>query len=638
MYKVSVPVLMTDHFRKEETLVELLRAKADRVFLASTEVPFDPAARQEIYDRLAEYIPYFQAAGLEVGVWLWSFVRRDAQNDTRNCQRRIFHDGTEMPCYCPASTSFIQDTQDFLRNITKLGPDVLQFDDDYAFANWGGSPARCYCPRHMARYQEILGEEIDRDSLYEKAFSGKANRYRNAMLQASQETMDNFSQKMREAVDEINPNVRISLCSVVGAWDMDGTNAIRTAKLLAGNTKPILRLMCAPYWAATKAWGNRLAHTVETSRMQCRWSQAEDIEIMSEGDVFPRPRHRVPASFLEGFDTALRFTGVTDGILKYMLDYNSSPRYETGYIDFHLKHQPLYEKIHAAVAGKMPQGVRVYNSMAKYADADLAGVGDPFDYGWDLFFSRAARLLVDNSIPTTYDGLGWCGIAFGENARHLPEGALDNGLILDIRAARILMEQGVDVGIESVGGVMQERRTASGCESTQFLYFPAQDEYTAPNYGGKAAYDFVPKANARVITLRRDEVGDCPDTILYTNAKGQKFMVYGFDAHFTGEDHYRNYTVQTQLLQVIPWLSGKKVPVECAGHPDLYVQYSEGSGERAVGLWNFFADEIDEPVVMLDKAYKSIRFICGSGRLDGDKVILDPIPAYQFAGFVVSET
>ncbi|MBO5070928.1 MAG: hypothetical protein J6C37_11295, partial [Roseburia sp.] len=52
---------------------------------------------------------------------------------------------------------------------------------------------------------------------------------------------------------------------------------------------------------------------------------------------------------------------------------------------------------------------------------------------------------------TVYEGLGAAGVAFGENVKYIPGDALRNGLILDARAAAILTERGVDVGIIAVG-------------------------------------------------------------------------------------------------------------------------------------------------------------------------------------------
>lgn len=640
MYRISIPVVCnTPQFDPEKTLQELQRAGADRVFLSIGEVPFDPDDRAFLIGKLHDYIPYFRNHGLEVGVWIWSFMRKDPGNDTRGCQLRIAPNGKPYGrSYCSSSPEFITDTQEFLMDIARQNPDIIQFDDDYAAACSGADSARCYCDRHLGRMQALLGEEIDRESLYKKAFSGKPNSYRQAVLQASAESLSHFSLSMRQAVDHINPNIRISLCSVMGGWDLDGTNALEQCKILAGNTRPLLRLINAPYWVASGyAWGNRLQHVIELGRMECEWCVGQDIEIMSEGDVYPRPRYKVPASYLEGFDTGLRFAGVTDGMLKYMLDYNSSPTYETGYINRHIKNQPLYQEIHRRFAAQKSVGVRVYNSMTKYAQADLTDVEDPFHYGWDMFFSRAARLLTDNGIPTTYSGSGYCGIVFGENARHLPREALSNGLILDIRAARILMEQGIDVGIRSIGAPVCPQRSASGCSTPQFLYYPEENEYTSTGYGSKSACEILPMPGARIITTIRDGIRELADTLLYTNAQGQKFLVYGFDAYFTGEDRYRSYSVQRQLIQAISWLTGKALPAVCPGHPDLYLQCKAAPDCLSVGLWNFFADEIDTPTITLAESYSQIEFLNCSGQLNGNTVTLSQLAPYGFAFFTVKK-
>ena len=42
-----------------------------------------------------------------------------------------------------------------------------------------------------------------------------------------------------------------------------------------------------------------------------------------------------------------------------------------------------------------------------------------------------------------------------------------------------------------------------------------------------------------------------------------------------------------------------------------------------------------EPEIRLDKAYRTIRFLNCTGKLEGDRVILDHIPPYGFAAFEV---
>ena len=84
-------------------------------------------------------------------------------------------------------------------------------------------------------------------------------------------------------------------------------------------------------------------------------------------------------------------------------------------------------------------------------------------------------------------------------------------------------------------------------------------------------------------------------------------------------------------------ISGKKLPAVSCGNPNLYILCKRGDdGSLAVGLWNFFADEILEPVIELDEKYKNIDFYNCEGRLEGDCVRLNaPLPPYGFAFFTV---
>lgn len=61
--------------------------------------------------------------------------------------------------------------------------------------------------------------------------------------------------------------------------------------------------------------------------------------------------------------------------------------------------------------------------------------------------STASRLLTFNSILTVYQNNGGLVLLLGENARYMDCAALKNGAFLDIRAAEILQQRGIDVGL-----------------------------------------------------------------------------------------------------------------------------------------------------------------------------------------------
>ena len=484
------------------------------------------------------------------------------------------------------------------------------------------------CEHHMKKIREELGEDISPVELQERAISGEKNKYRDAWLKVNGDSLKDFAKNAREYLNQVNPSIRLGVCSCMSLWDNDGVDTETISRLLAGDTKPFVRLIGAPYWAPIKGWGNRLQNVIELERMERSWC-SDDIEIFSEGDAYPRPRTNCPAAYMELFDMAMRADGTTDGILKYAIDYASTIDYECGYIDRHCRNKHIYEGIEKAFANKTACGVRVYEAMNKLENMEIPEEAENSTKIDDIFFSPAARMLADCSVPTVYRGEGVCSIAFGENIKYVPDTAMKNGIIIDMRAAQILEGMGIDTGIKKIGGKI----------SVTQEYFCDYKEQVNIHHGAMV-YETELKDGARILssfvinqskyTLREREI---PAAYLYENDNGYKFLVFAFDAYFNSEHLYRSYARSRQLRDAIVWLSGKALPAYSYGNPDLYIMCKRNSDSMAVGLWNIFADSVIEPVVEVDDEYSEISFINCTGRIDGAKVILSEIQPFSFAGF-----
>ena len=241
-----------------------------------------------------------------------------------------------------------------------------------------------------------------------------------------------------------------------------------------------------------------------------------------------------------------------------------------------------------------------------------------------LFFSRAARTLAYNTIPTVYEGEGICGIVFDENARTLPLDALKHGLILDIASAEILTQRGVDVGLERIG-------EATTGKSEHFRF---DDNHILAN--GAVVYDIVLNASAEVLSDMDTPKGVVPVSYRYENPDGHRFLVLNINTRSDADNLLKHYQRSLQYAQTIKWLSGKALPAYLYGNPALYIQCKESASSLSVGLWNFFADEVIAPVVQLDKAYTSLSCMNCNGRIDGDRVILSDIQPFGFVAFEVT--
>lgn len=621
MYEISVPI-MNSHIKRsnrDRLLEELKRFNAKRVFIALDQYETDIAKKESALKELADNCEFFKNNGYEVGAWIWTFWIKN--NIGFRNMRSI--KGTEIEEFmCPTDEGFVKFATEYIKDIARCGVDIIQFDDDFRYGFLSDSAA-CLCDEHIAQINSITGEVSTREELERYITSGGKNKFRDAYLKVNGDSFRNFAKAVRSAVDEINSGIRISLCSCMSLWDIDGTDARELSKILAGDTKPLVRLIGAPYWAVEKLWGNSLQDVVELERMESAWTKNNEIEIMAEGDVYPRPRTLCPASYLEGYDTAIRASGCTDGILKYGIDYWSNADYETGYAKFHERNRETYDKIDKMFGGKLHCGVRVYESAKKLSDMVMpTKVNDTVNIE-DLFFSKASRTLAYNTIPTVYEGNGICGIVFDENARNLSLQVLENGLILDVAAAEILMERGVDVGIENIG------EATSGAEE----HFLSNNNYILASEA--TVYDVKLKTEAEVLSDIKTEKGVLPMSYRYENADGNRFLVLNINTRSDKDNPLKHYERSRQYAQQIPWLGGRKLPAYSYGNPALYIQCKKDKSSMAVGLWNYFADIAIEPVIELDGEYTHIEFINCNGRIEGNSVYLTDIPAFGFVAFEV---
>lgn len=640
-YKYSVPILLptvTDETR-EIYLSQMKESKVERIFLSYGGYSMmTDEERTKSAESLKHHIPYFEENGIETGIWISGTIghggplshEEPIKEENKKSYALIRNLNGEYigDTYCPLDENFTDNIASGIKELATTGAKIIMLDDDYRLSQHSGYPC-CCCDKHLQKISEAYGETVTLEKLKE-AFKGGENKLRDAWLKAQGDSLRDFSKKIRKAVDEVDENVCVALACAWSPYGLDGADGVELAKILAGKNKPLLRLHGAPYW---KTWwgagaGWSIIATTEVAKTLATLNQNEETELMWEGDCFPRPRYATPSSHLELFDAILRSSKGADGILKYIVDYTSHPTYETGYVVRHIHNLPLNEKMAQLFGESELLGVRinVFKDVIKYMDI-------PEDFGI-AYLNQVPRgdgaLLSQNSIPTIYEGKGLCNAVFGENARHISLSELEKGGILDIRAALILQERGVDIGIQSV---------------SSFKVAPISGE--TDKYGTHIRPFGTPvsayrrfngelKAGAEVQSY---DSNNAPIAWRYENANGQKFFVLNIDQadieHNCGVNV--NYIRQRQFSEAVEWISGKKLPAKCEKHPNLYIQCGRSDG-LVVGLFNCYDDPVIPAIITLDKEYQKAEFYGCQGRLEKDKIILDkPIPAYSYCAFKVFE-
>ncbi len=637
---LSVPVI--NRLSTRETRADYIRwfeaVRADRIFLATEGTSADLETGNDASIALfAENIAAYRARGYEVGIWINGFghggeLSPEVYARTAPMTRiRDLETGAEVSdSFCPLDPAHRANYTANVKRLAQTHPDLIMIDDDLRLSGHGSVRIGCACPRHMALFNEraraagICDRDMTREELAAVLFTGKPTPHRRVWLSLMGDTLRDFASAMRRAVDSVDPAIRLGHCAVLSTWDLDGVDSIELARIFAGETKPFLRLIGAAYWENLHAFRiTNLGAVTDLIRMQTAWCRAAapEIELMSEGDVYPRPRFNVPASYVESYHQVLTADGLPD-ILKYMFDYGYEPDYETGYCRLHIRKAPLREAIAEAFANTEAAGIYVYEAMHKLADADLTGYT-----GYDCFnrFTPVSvNFLSRLGLPAAWERTRYTPttLVFGENARHIPAEAMGENLILDAVAARHLLVRGFDIGLASVEPMP--------APATETLGLPERCYPTDP---GARFFRLIPKGDARVLGVY--DTGDAA-VLALSLPSGKTALIYAFDMETVSFDsaYMKNDARRRQLLD----LDELEIPVDLP-EPRLYVLCRRNEEKTAVGIWNFHVD------IGLPQA--AIRVI-GPG--EGGRVapightqiasaggvvsVEDEIPPFCFAGFV----
>lgn len=644
-YKTIIPFVITNgHFNKEKTLKEVKRANADAVALAIEPEEGYYFSSPKSLKLIGECVEYYKENGLGVYVWLGesfghSTVFKQEKKTGKYLNRRFIADGKYVDCRCTLDEEFIKDCQEWVREVAKCKPDLILWDDDFRLSN-NEHGLGCCCEKHMQKICLELGETIDVPDLCEKVFLGGKNRYRDAWIKAQEESANYFSKRMREALDEVDKSIRMGACTASTAFD-GGIDLIERAKILAGNTQPFIRLLGAPYisWNCSPSRCS-LGEIIEIERTEFAWcKEYQDMEIVSEGDTYPRPRYTTPAAYIECFDMILRADQNTGGILKYIMDYHSDADYERGYVDFAERNQPIYAMIDELFFGKTVTGVNPV-SIRKTFERAVSKSCDKrsIELMTAHFNNPCNKLLATCTIPTAH-GENGVNVIFGDNALYVDENILSQGNIIDLKAAEILMQRGIDVGIRKIGDFIDAQGKGFGVLPNQ--YFKEEEQYVRlEGWAGQRELELDARANVQTEYVLGSDLNTRYTGIFsYTNAKGQRFTVLPVEAQAAADrlGYFTDYAMKRLLMKNI----NASQPLDgyiLGDFPYLYMMTAKDENSLSVGIWDLSVDRADGVEVTVNGEYKNVQFYnCKGTYKEGKIYITSTIYPYEFAGILLTK-
>lgn len=235
----------------------LKKVEADTVFLAAgrdTVLFCDDSRRDGALRHISENIRFFAENHLNVGVWIQAFRFGDSLN---NKCKAVMSGVTKIKsvcenesgdAFCPEDERFMVRYCRMIKDIAKTGTKMVMIDDDLCLSVRPG--LGCFCDKHKRIISNAAGKALPQNNLLEMFFTGESNEWRSAWHKAMKETLVKFCKRVRKTVDEVDENIRMGFCAGFTSWDIECADALELTKILAGNTKPFLRLTGAPYWVA----------------------------------------------------------------------------------------------------------------------------------------------------------------------------------------------------------------------------------------------------------------------------------------------------------------------------------------------------------------------------------------------------
>lgn len=629
MYKVTVPFLVTakqerqDELCSDTMLKVFQKLKAERIALVFQE--WNNYEQNSVIVKNA--IAHFAKYNMEVAVWLNSLLHiAHGEGFTK----KKYKNGKENFA-CPFDEKFQAHFANYVASYAKTGVKLVYLDDDFRISASGG--INCFCDLHMQRYKKLLGENITAEKMLEELLTGKPSVYREAWSKVNADALKTLAKAIRAEVDKIDPSIRIGLCaSPATMFGVDG-NAFELSEILAGNTKPFLRTVGAPYWCywAQDYWKARMNDIIGMQRLEGYYAEENGYcgEVITEGDTFPRPRYTAPASYLELFHSALAVENRLDGILKYTGEYTRKASYERGYSRLAAENAEKIQKITDAFENTSKVGYRIFEVQNKMPIMEFKGEDVEFlEHGGGI--PASIRALNDASIPYTFSGNEPI-VAFGDNVRRLTEKDLEQGLVTDIIGVQILQEKGFDLGLISL---------EKECEAVEI-----GEEY--PMYDDAEYVDFKRstelfklnlKSNAEVLTYTMSGTEKLPLTYRYAG-KDFKAFVCCVDVTYSRYAHgyFKSYSKQRLLAENYQWLKGEDLPAMCFDCPMVMPIVGKKENQLVIGLWNIFEDRIFDQEIKLFEEYTQAEFIGCSGSLNNGKLILDNLNPFDFCAIVLTK-
>lgn len=520
---------------------------------------------------------------------------------------------------CPFYEDFASDFASKIKAVAKSRPKIINIEDDFTLS-WGrglGRSGPCYCKKHLKAFATLYGKALSAKEI-DDAFKNRTPenlKIRQAFAESIRQSLVFIAAKVRAAVDEVDPTIRIMLCQSSGIIK-DGDALVPVLRAFAGNTRAAVRPSGAIYGAETTPADipRALSYTLWTLE-----HLPPDIETFYEADVYPHNRFFSSASQLMSLMAGAQMMGC-DNHLLYALQYLDDPFEDPGYAKAFTALKPKLDFVRSFVKGSSArlEGVRiVWTASDSYL---TRGYGK----GHGVQLPTGSYLMSKFGIPyTSRSDSNSVALMIGDVAETMSDDEikrlLSGGLILDAGAAHLLARRGFsqEIGckVEPIKSrpriVDEEILPAAGCKkpgrhTNAFYIFFAGTEGTVSEF-----VRLSPSEKTQVWSRFYGIDGKpyMPSVTFAENSLGGKVAVFSTSLAGNRSSGLLNLRKQELIVNLIEKLSPDSLPISVRNAPGIWTlaSVSQNGKEMLVMINNLSGDVRDEVTLAFQGKWQNAK-------------------------------
>lgn len=516
---------------------------------------------------------------------------------------------------CPLGAGTIKYMRDICRQAAELRPDHIMVDDDFRmYTNSTG----CLCRLHLAEISRRLGYTITAEQARAHVYGTSAQDRRVSKIidAVNIDSLCSLAEKMRAAVDEIDPKIPMSVCVCSG----DIRYSARLGKIFAAKGQtPIVRINNARYAEANKSPRN-FAKTMYSTMVQLPYVKGSAI-VLAETDTLPHNRYGTSARSLHANYCGYLLYGCRGAKQWITSTSEFEPNGNEAYRKILAEHADFYESIAREVAN-----VKHHSGFATPISKTPLFNFNPFrPAGAITAVPWAQTLCCVSGLPTNFAFIGdnpaminKTDVGFFSDAEILVQ--LKRGMALDGGAAAELCRRGfgkyLGVEVSPLSATQVDREVVSpdpingGLRGKAMVPSSNFVRLTPTSQKTRVLADFVKKPFAQDDKSRFQTVS--PSATLFENEFGAKVLVFASDINGGGWGTYMRYPRKAFILGAFAEVEPFRIWYPFDAEMFVYSGTLEDGGEL-MGLFNFGWDVLDKIELAYSVKPASVKIMTQKG-------------------------